>query len=67
MKIVTYQCDWTNEWIAYDDNYSDEFTPHGIGSTIDEAIEDLKNIMDQYFNCPVAYDAWLSELSSYGA
>jgi hypothetical protein len=66
MKIITYQCDWTNEWIAFDDNYADDFTPHGVGSTIGAAIEDLKNIMEQYLDSETKYNAWLADFLSYG-
>ena len=46
MNLITYHCDYSNQWFVYDDNYADDYTPHGVGYSVDEAIERYRKSKD---------------------
>jgi hypothetical protein len=48
MAIKTYFCEWMREWVAYDEAYVDEHTPHGRGETEEEALADLVDVLACY-------------------
>jgi len=66
MNIITHKCTYTNTWFAYDDNYADEYTPHGVGDSRQEAVENLKDAMETYFekhDMMADWYLWVSEIN----
>jgi predicted RNase H-like HicB family nuclease len=66
MNLITYHCDYSNQWFVYDDNYADDYTPHGVGYSVDEAIESLKDTMEVYFEKYKSmedWNLWLEEIN----
>jgi len=59
MKIHIYFCDMTKSFIAYDEDFLDDMTPHGIGATEEEAIEDLKDTMECYLGYSPRFNEWM--------
>ena len=60
--IILYQCNWTNDWVAYDSDYEDEFTPHGWGVTPEEALGELIETMDDFFGDKEIVAQWLVDV-----
>jgi len=58
MNLITYHCDYSNRWFVHDDNYADDYTPHGVGYSVDEAIESLKDTMAVYFGRYKSMEDW---------
>ena len=64
MKIHIYFCDMTKSFIAYDEDFLDETTPHGIGASESEAIADLADTMDNYFANQRRFKDWMLAFKS---
>lgn len=50
MPITVIKCEWTNEWLAYNTGFVDDFIPYGRGETEAEALCDFISVMSDYVN-----------------